>query len=128
MLMGGPEPPVLARQASLPQRFQGQVPASCRIDPAPSGTVLRMQAGRLLGETAGFQVTANAPVQLRLGRITKLAWPAEAAGAARAEPIATLVGSGPYRIQLELIPPPGELLPAGTYRVAVSLDCILATA
>lgn len=105
--------------------FSGSVPAFCRIEPPPPAVDLSLSGASLVGLSAPFALQANTRVQLRLGRIHLLQWPAQLGPQPPAVAAAAqLLGSGPYRVRLELQPEPGRLLPPGHYRAAIDLDCI----
>lgn len=113
-----------AQLGAAARHFSGSVPAFCRIEPPPPAVDLSLSGTSLVGVSAPFVQQANTPVQLRIGRIHLLQWPAHLgpeppAAAASAQ----LLGSDPYRVRLELLPEPGRLLP-GAYRAAIDLDCI----
>jgi hypothetical protein len=101
------------------------VPAFCRIEPPPPPVALSLSGASLVGVSAPFALQANTPVQLRLGRIHLLQWPAQLGPEPPAATAAAqLLGADPYRVRLELLPEPGRLLPPGDYRAAIDLDCI----
>lgn len=115
----------LAQLGSVRQRFEGTVPASCAITPFAPVINLSLRGNRLIGESASFSVKSNVPVRLALARVEPLNWPTPAGGGTVPQPSASLIGNGPYRIRLEVEPPSGLLLPPGSYRALVQVDCLL---